>query len=274
MRADQHSRRRSPDPPARRFAASESDRSTSASLAASIGRLIAVTATAALFATPALAAGPPSDPAPAPNRPGTRLRRPAPALTRRDGFVSLPLRMTGVADSDGQSQPEQALSAPASGHGRTAADTACRNFSNRPLASGGISGETVSRYRGNEPPRRRDRPRGDAHRGPLESFDPTPARCWGACTKKSRFLKARPHLAQRMRTDNQCRIAADELVDALVRCDIAATPVWVRGHRTPPRDPAPRAMSADRHRLVRLPDGTFVDVTRRQFYSCAQHPTF
>src|SRR3954466_1892780 len=50
------------------------------------------------------------------------------------GTTSIYLRRTGVADSDGQPRPEQVLSAPASGHGRTGADTACRNFSNRPLA--------------------------------------------------------------------------------------------------------------------------------------------
>jgi hypothetical protein len=47
-------------------------------------------------------------------------------------------------DSDGQPRPEQARSAPASGHGRTGADTARRYFSNRALACGGISRATVS----------------------------------------------------------------------------------------------------------------------------------
>jgi hypothetical protein len=33
-------------------------------------------------------------------------------------------------------------------------------------------------------------------------------------------------------------------------------------------------MGADRHRLVRLADGSFVDVTRRQFDPQAEHPTY
>jgi hypothetical protein len=77
-----------------------------------------------------------------------------------------------------------------------------------------------------------------------------------------------------MRADNQCRVASDDLVDALRESGTDATAVWVRCHRIQPRDPAPRAMSADRHRLVRLSDGRFVDVTRRQFDPRADHPTY
>ena len=40
------------------------------------------------------------------------------------------------------------------------------------------------------------------------------------------------------------------------------------------RSPAARAMAADRHRIVRLEDGAFVDVTRRQFDEHAEHPTY
>jgi hypothetical protein len=88
------------------------------------------------------------------------------------------------------------------------------------------------------------------------------------------FLRRNWRLADPRFADNQCRIATDALTDELRALDIGATPIWVRCHRTPPADPSPRAMTADRHRLVRLPDGTFVDVTRRQFDPDADHPTY
>jgi hypothetical protein len=88
------------------------------------------------------------------------------------------------------------------------------------------------------------------------------------------FLRRQPRLANQHGADNQCRIATDELVEALRAQGVEASATWVRGHRTEPENPAPRALASDRHRLVLLPDGSFVDVTRRQFDPYAQHPTY
>lgn len=88
------------------------------------------------------------------------------------------------------------------------------------------------------------------------------------------FLHRRPGLARPLGADNQCLIATNELIDDLLTRGIAASAVWVREHRIVPVDPAPRAVAADRHRIVRLPDGWFVDVTRRQFGSAEEHPTY
>jgi hypothetical protein len=88
------------------------------------------------------------------------------------------------------------------------------------------------------------------------------------------FLRRYPQLAHRRGADNQCRIATDGLLAELDAAAIRAAAIWVRGHRTEPQNPAPRAMAADRHRLIRLPDGSFVDVTRRQFDPHSPHPTY
>jgi hypothetical protein len=88
------------------------------------------------------------------------------------------------------------------------------------------------------------------------------------------FLRRRPWLAHQEGADNQCRIATDDLADALRAQGIGAQPVWVRGHRAVPDNPAARALSADRHRIVLLPDGSLVDITRRQFDPDAQHPSY
>jgi hypothetical protein len=88
------------------------------------------------------------------------------------------------------------------------------------------------------------------------------------------FLLTRPKLQSRDGADNQCRIATDELVETLMSHGVEAHPTWVRGHRTMPVRPARRAMAATRHRIVRLPRGAFVDVTRRQFDDHAAHPTY
>jgi hypothetical protein len=97
---------------------------------------------------------------------------------------------------------------------------------------------------------------------------------WSMYEQIDAFLERYPRLAEPSGADNQCRLATDELVGALEAKGIEATPVWVRGHRREPEKPAPRAMGADRHRLVRLADGSFVDVTRRQFDPQAEHPTY
>jgi hypothetical protein len=88
------------------------------------------------------------------------------------------------------------------------------------------------------------------------------------------FLRARPTLGTPVGADNQCRMATDELCEALCQRGVAAVPVWVRSHSSMPTEARPRALTADRHRLVRLRDGTFLDVTRRQFEPSAPHPTY
>jgi hypothetical protein len=88
------------------------------------------------------------------------------------------------------------------------------------------------------------------------------------------FVSRHPRLSDPMGADNQCRIASDDLVDFLCSKGVRAVPTWLREHRDPPANPSPRASRADRHRVVRLPDGSFVDVTRRQFDPWADHPTY
>lgn len=94
------------------------------------------------------------------------------------------------------------------------------------------------------------------------------------CKQVDAFLRRHPQLADPWVADNQCKIAADQLIEELTAQGVGASAVWVRGHRVAPDTPAPRAMASDRHMLVRLPDGSFVDVTRRQFDPNAQHPTY
>lgn len=89
-----------------------------------------------------------------------------------------------------------------------------------------------------------------------------------------RFIRTRPNLASPEGALSQCRIATQDLVDALKAEGVSAAAVWVRGHRREPDDLSPLAMAADRHMLVRLPDGSFADVTRRQFAVEAPHPRY
>jgi hypothetical protein len=88
------------------------------------------------------------------------------------------------------------------------------------------------------------------------------------------FLRTRPRLASQAGADNQCRIATDDLLEYLQSHGVDAHATWVRGHSKQPVRAAPRAMAANRHRVVGLPGGAFVDVTRRQFDEHADHPTY
>ena len=72
---------------------------------------------------------------------------------------------------------------------------------------------------------------------------------------------------------NQCAIATRELVDELMREGYPATVIWVRGHAAFPSRAHPSALQADAHALVRLGDGTLIDVTRCQFDPTAALPT-
>ncbi len=55
------------------------------------------------------------------------------------------------------------------------------------------------------------------------------------------FLRRHPRLADQRNADNQCRIATDAVVEELRAKGIRARAIWVRGHRTKPENPAPRA---------------------------------
>ncbi len=97
---------------------------------------------------------------------------------------------------------------------------------------------------------------------------------WAVRLLADEFVRARPHLADPDGAASQCRIATQELVEALEARGLPAVAVWVRGHQSEPLDASPRAMAADRHMLARLPDGPFVDISRRQFDAKAAHPRY
>ena len=93
-------------------------------------------------------------------------------------------------------------------------------------------------------------------------------------TDVTEFIRTRPRLEERSGAVGQCRIATQDLLDALTDAGLAAAAVWVRGHRRELSDASPRAMAADRHMLLRLSDASFLDITRRQFEPDAPHPRY
>lgn len=88
------------------------------------------------------------------------------------------------------------------------------------------------------------------------------------------FLRRYPQLASASGAESQCRIATTLLIDALQGGRIEAEGAWVRGHRVVPTSASPRALAANRHLVVRLQAGAFVDVTRRQYEPDCTHPRF
>lgn len=89
-----------------------------------------------------------------------------------------------------------------------------------------------------------------------------------------RFLESQPRLSSPGGAESQCSIATQALVTQLTAAGVPANPAWVRGHRFAPPQAAMRAMQANRHLIVRVPDAGFVDVTRRQFEPTGTHPRY
>ena len=97
---------------------------------------------------------------------------------------------------------------------------------------------------------------------------------WAVRLLADEFIRTRPHLVDPARAESQCQNATRDLIRALSAEGLSAVAVWVRGHQRELRDASPRAMAADRHMLARLPDGSFVDISRRQFDAKAAHPRY
>ncbi len=84
------------------------------------------------------------------------------------------------------------------------------------------------------------------------------------------FLRRYPRYLEPAAATSQCRIATTDLITELE----AARIVWVGEPRTSFRSPQPRAVASTEHALAALASGGFLDVTRRQYDSDADVPTF
>lgn len=88
------------------------------------------------------------------------------------------------------------------------------------------------------------------------------------------FVGRYPRYLEPATAASQCRIATTDLVGHLVSHGHIARVIWVREPRTPFPEPHPRALHATEHALAQLDTGEFIDVTRRQYDSEADVPTF
>lgn len=91
----------------------------------------------------------------------------------------------------------------------------------------------------------------------------------------AQFMTQRPGVAESGIASDQCRIASNQLVDALEKEGCEARVVWLLDHRVPPPKPGIPSATTGRHAhaVVWLSDGRMVDVTRRQFDPEADLPT-
>lgn len=85
-------------------------------------------------------------------------------------------------------------------------------------------------------------------------------------------VKSRPAWGRAAGAVSQCAIARDTLLQACLGAKLDAEVTWVIGPRGDRSREHSSAREANEHALVRIED-CWIDLTRRQWDSAAEHPT-